>query len=186
LGRRSRKRLGEIPLTVDDPVAGSDDAGTSRAERDEARRRRARAARSAAAAEAPRRSTARRGAERPAAPWGRFPLTELVVLLGIVLAAVGLINGGARGGTMIAAGIALICLAGLEISIREHFAGFRSHSSLLAGAAAMAVMLTVVFAGGSGSILIYQVLLAGVLVFGGSFWALRRTFRRRSGGLSFR
>lgn len=184
MGRRSRKRFGASPNDREQgPV---DDAGTTRAERDEARRRRARAARSAAAAEAPRRSSSRRGAERPAAPWGSFPLTELVILLGIVLGVVGLVSGGARGGTMIAAGIALICLAALEISIREHFAGFRSHSSLLAGAAAMGVMLAVVFAGGSGIFLIYQVLLAGVLVFGASFWALRRTFRRRSGGLSFR
>ncbi len=183
MGRRSRKRLGEAS---DERAAGASEPGTTRAERDEARRRRARAARSAAAAETPRRSPARRGAERPAAPGGRFPLTELVVLRGRVLGSVGLISGGSRGATMLAAGIALICLAGLEISIREHFAGFRSHSSLLAGAAAMGVMLAVVFAGGSGNVLIYQAVLTGLLVFGASFWALRRTFRRRSGGLSFR
>ena len=34
---------------------------------------------------------------------------------------------------MIAAGVALASLAGLELSIREHLAGYRSHSTVLAG-----------------------------------------------------
>ena len=36
---------------------------------------------------------------------------------------------------MIAVGLALGALAGMELSIREHFAGYRSHTLLLSGAA---------------------------------------------------
>ena len=36
---------------------------------------------------------------------------------------------------LIGTGLALGSLAGLELSIREHFAGYRSHTLLLAGAA---------------------------------------------------
>ena len=37
-------------------------------------------------------------------------------------------------------GLSLGSLAGLELSIREHFGGYRSHTSLLAGAAGVAVI----------------------------------------------
>src|SRR5919202_389187 len=45
-----------------------------------------------------------------------------------------------RGATMIVGGMALASLAGLELSIREHFAGFRSHTTLLAGAVGFAAL----------------------------------------------
>src|SRR5688572_24008889 len=72
MGRRSRKR-GE----------------STRAERDAARRERA----ASPAARPPPRPGRPTSGERPAAPWGNFPLSELVILLGIVL----ILWGGARG-----------------------------------------------------------------------------------------
>ena len=117
--------------------------------------------------------------ERPPAPWGSFPLIELVVAFGLVLFVVGFFFvDGARGTQLFATGLAIASLAGLELSIREHFAGYRSHSLLLAGAAAVAVMLglyyladlspTASFAGGAA---------LGAVVFA----ALARTFRNRAG-----
>ena len=126
----------------------------------------------------------RRSPERPPAPWGRFPLVELVVLLGLGLLVAGFIVQGARGATMIAAGVVLASLAGLEVSIREHLAGYRSHSTVLAGAVAVLtlgigyfVLPTKLFAVN---------LLIGAVVFGICFYALREVFKRRSGGFSFR
>ena len=52
---------------------------STRAERDAAR----------AASSAPRRKTT----DRPEAPWGSFPLSELVILLGIVLILWGAVRG---------------------------------------------------------------------------------------------
>jgi len=177
MGRRSRKRFGPDELA---PTT----ARSSRAERDEARRRRAATAPAGGSKPSGRRSRQRN--ERPAPPWGSFPLTELVVLLGIVLGVVGVISGGDRGRTMVAAAFALCCLAGLEVSIRDHFAGYRSHTSLLAGSLAIGAMILVLFTAGSGALAVGQVLGAGAVVFGTAFWALRRAFAKRSGGLTFR
>jgi hypothetical protein len=122
--------------------------------------------------------------ERPPAPWGRFPLVELVILLGLILLIAGFFVQGTRGLTMIGAGVALASLAGLELSIREHVAGYRSHSTVLAGVATV-VALAAGFFLLPTSLLVVN-LLIGSVVFGVCFYALREVFKRRSGGLSFR
>ncbi|MGH2985409.1 MAG: MgtC/SapB family protein [Solirubrobacterales bacterium] len=117
--------------------------------------------------------------ERPPAPWGSFPLVELVVLFGLGLFVAGFFFvEGSRGTQLFATGLAIASLAGLELSIREHFAGFRSHSTLLSAGAGVAVMLglyylaelspTASFAGGAA---------VGALC----FWALARAFQSRAG-----
>jgi len=159
MGRRSRKR-GE----------------STRAERDAARRERA------ATAQTPPRARRRTG-ERPPAPWGSFPLSELIVLLGIVLILWGAVRGSG-GEEMIAAGLVIASLGGGELALREHMGGYRSHSSLLAGVAAL-VAVTVV-ALGLGPVKIWVLLVLGAAVFGATFYAMRELFKRRSGGLGFR
>lgn len=120
--------------------------------------------------------------ERPPAPWGSFPLVELASLVAIVIGIAGLVIGGNRGRTMLGLAAALGSLAGLELSAREHFAGFRSHSALLGGTAAVAIMAALFFAGAPTFLLPPL----GAAVFGVGFWLLRGTFKRRSGGLGFR
>lgn len=158
--------------------------GTSREQRDDARRRRARE--SSPAVAGPRRG--RPGtAERPPAPWGRFPLSELCVFLALILGIAGFVVWGQRGQLMVVAAMALGSLAGLELSIREHFAGYRSHSSLLAGATAFAACTGVLLAAGSlGGVALGAVLIVGVLVFAAAFYGFRQLFKSRSGGLGFR
>jgi hypothetical protein len=120
------------------------------------------------------------GDERPPAPWGSFPLAELAILAGIVMLAIGLFGGG---GTAIAVGVVLAGIGGLEVAIREHLAGYRSHTTLLAGAVFVAVVALLFY----GANLILAVCLGvGAVAFLGSFMALRRAFQRASGGLSFR
>jgi hypothetical protein len=155
MGRRSRKR-GE----------------STRAERDAARRERA-------AAPPPRRRTS----ERPPAPWGNLPLSELIILLGIVLIFWGAVRGSG-GEEMVAAGLVVASLGGGELALREHLAGYRSHSSLLAGVAAFVVVTVVAL--GLGPVKVWVLLSLGVLVFAGTFYAMRELFKRRSGGLGFR
>lgn len=177
MGRRSRKRIAEEPSAP----------GSSRAERDEARRRRAVAARSAVNPAGPRPRRPRSGtAERPPAPWGSFPLSELCVFLALVLGIAGLVVWGERGRTMVLAAMALGSLAGLELSFREHLAGYRSHTALLAGATAFAACTAVLVAAGPGTLTLGAVAILGLAVFAGAFYALRRLFKRRSGGLGFR
>ena len=160
-------------MALEDPGA----PGTTREQRDDARRRRARAG---VAAPPPRRG--RSGtAERPPAPWGNFPLSELCVLLAMVLGIVGLIVWGDRGRVILLAAMALGSLAGLELSIREHFAGYRSHSALLAGAAAIALATVALITAGPGIGLV-----VAAAVFGTAFYGFRQVFKSRSGGLGFR
>ncbi len=175
MGRRSRKRMADGA-----PAPGT----SSRAQRDEARRRRAEAAKSGGE----RRRSYSRGRpsidERPPPPWGRFPLSELAVLVSIVLLIGSFVVRGNQGVVMFAAGLALGTLAGLEVSIREHFAGFRSHSSLLAGSIAVLAVTAIALA--AGKVLVPLLLAAGLAVFGISFWSFREAFKRRSGGVGFR
>ena len=72
--------------------------------------------------------------ERPKAPWHPFPLVELAVLAGIVLLVLGLLDYGSdRGRAMLVCGMLLGSLGGLDTALREHFAGYRSHTTVLAG-----------------------------------------------------
>jgi hypothetical protein len=155
MGRRSRKR-----------------APTTRAERDAARREPAVARRRPGAA------------QRPPAPWGNFPLSELVILAGIGVIFWGLFSGGDQGNERVGAGLVMASLGGGELALREHLAGFRSHTSLLAGVAAFTAVTVVAI--GLGPVKVWVLLVVGVGVFGGTFYAMRELFKRRSGGLGFR
>lgn len=118
--------------------------------------------------------------DRPPAPWGAVPLAELVILGGIVSLIIGIVG---RNPTAIGLGVALAGLGGLEVAVREHFAGYRSHTTLLAGAV---FVLTV----GGLFYLANQILAvalgAGAIAFAIAFFLARRAFQRASGGLSFR
>jgi hypothetical protein len=130
-----------------------------------------------------------RADEAPAPIWAPFPLVELAILLGIVFVVAGLIWGGNQGRTLLGCGIAVVCLASLEVAIREHFAGFRSHSLLLAllpMAATLGLLFVVIDLPGTSDTRYVLSLGIAVAVFVISFLALREVFRRRSGGLSFR
>jgi hypothetical protein len=107
------------------------------------------------------------------------PLVELVVLGGIILLVVGFFVGGSRGTVMIAAGAVLCSIAGLELSIREHFGGFRSHTFLLSGAVAVALLAGLYFL--ASSLWLPIALAISLLGFVAMAIFLTRVFRRRSG-----
>jgi hypothetical protein len=133
--------------------------------------------------DAARSTPRRRTSERPRAPWGSFPLSELIILLGLVL----ILWGAARGSggeEMLVAGLVIASLGGGELALREHLAGYRSHSSLLAGVAAFAAVSVVAL--GLGPVQVWILAILGVAVFAGTFYAMRELFKRRSGGLGFR
>jgi hypothetical protein len=117
--------------------------------------------------------------ERPAAPWGRFPVSELAILAGVVLLVAGLAGGGQTLGL---AGLALIVLATLEFAAREHVTGFRSHAALLALVpAALVHALAAVLLHARAHPLLF---VADAAVFAvGAFWltvGFRRASRRRA------
>jgi FtsH-binding integral membrane protein len=118
--------------------------------------------------------------ERPSAPWGSFPLVEIVVAVALIMLAVGFFVEGSQGSTLLITGIALGALAGLELSIREHFSGYRSHTTLLAAAAGIATLAILSFAAGDA---ISVAVSAGIAVAVGGLVAIAlvRAFRARSG-----
>jgi hypothetical protein len=118
--------------------------------------------------------------ELPPAPWGSFPLAELTILAGIVMLAIGLIG---RHPTAIGVGVVLAGLGGLEVAVREHFAGYRSHTTLLAGAVFVLVVGALLYL---ASLILAICLGVGAVAFFASFLALRRAFQHASGGFSFR
>lgn len=118
--------------------------------------------------------------ERPPAPWGAAPLAELVILAGIVSLAIGVIGGHP---TAIGVGVALAGLGGLEVAIREHFAGYRSHTTLLAGAVFVLTAGLVFYVGNQ---ILAVALAIGAFAFAFAFFLARRAFQRASGGLSYR
>ena len=118
--------------------------------------------------------------ERPEAPWGKAPLAELAILAGIVCLAIG-VFGSHR--TLIGVGVGLAAVGGMEVAIREHFAGYRSHTTLLAGFVFVVVVGILFYA--AGLVLAYA-LPIGAVCFAVAFYLARRAFQRASGGLSFR
>ncbi len=118
--------------------------------------------------------------EPPKAPWGGFPLTQITVLAGLVLLVFGFFTGEI---TPLVMGLLLGSAGGLELSIREHFAGYRSHTTLLAAVTLMVTIGVTYFLAGW---VLWVCLVVGLTVFVACFFLFRKAFKTASGGLSFR
>jgi hypothetical protein len=70
--------------------------------------------------------------ERPEAPWHPLPLSELLILVGAIGTVVGLSKGLAHGGPPLFAGLAAVVIGTVEVTLREHLSGYRSHTLILA------------------------------------------------------
>jgi hypothetical protein len=112
-----------------------------------------------------------REGERPEGPFGGLPISELAILVGLIASVVGFIQGG---GPALVAGLIIVALGVIEITAREHFSGYRSHTALLAAIPSVALEAGVVlaFKPSQRGLL----LLVVVPVFAGLFWWLRRRF----------
>jgi hypothetical protein len=118
----------------------------------------------------------------PQPPWGSFPLVELCALSAIVLGVWGIVRGGHGGGVLITAAALLGSVAGLEVAIREHLGGYRSHTLVLSGTCAFATIAILFFADAERTTMVVgaAVVLVVALV------AFRTLFKRRSGGVGMR
>ena len=134
-------------------------------------------------ARGPARAAPRRRAGPPA-PWGSFPLSELVILVGIVL----ILWGAARGSggeEMLVAGLVIASLGGGELALREHMARLPLALEPARRGGRVRGRRRVV-ALGLGPVQVWVLFVLGVGVFGATFYAMRELFKRRSGGLGFR
>lgn len=162
--RRSRKRRAS--------------AGPPRAVTSERRQQRAQRVAESRAQTAQQERRAKRNlgteGERPPSPFGGVPVSEIAIFAGGIGATVGLIEGG---GIPLIVGLIVCALGVVEVTAREHFSGFRSHSSLLAGIPAVAIA-TLVFTLLGKPRERALVLLVVVPVYAVLFWLLRQRFRR--------
>ena len=140
-----------------------------------AQRRERRTEREVAARDA-RQSKARidpRG-ERPPSLFGGVPVSELAILGGVIAAVVGYFRGG---GPALVIGVTLCALGVLEFTSREHLAGYRSHSTLLAAIPTVGVEYLLVRTLPI-SLLPAGALVGDAIVFAVLFWLLRKRFAR--------
>lgn len=124
-------------------------------------------------------STKARREEAPPAPWGTFPLGELATLAGLVAAAVGFFT---QTVPLLIGGIVVVALFAIELSTREHFNGYKSHTSLLAAMTGLVPGILVMVAGVPRIVGLVVIVLVGA----GAFVLLRKQFKERTGGLGFR
>ena len=96
---------------------------------------------------------------------------------------IGFVDNSSRRGALLGFGFALVSLSAIELSIREHFAGFRSHTTILSAVCALVVCVPLFLF----TKLPQEVLLVvAAVVFGVAVAVLRSAFARRAGGLGFR
>jgi hypothetical protein len=129
---RSRKRRPEPGAAIVDDGARAADRGARAADQEKAPKERSR---TRARAKRDFRDPLSVG-ERPQAPWHPWPLSEMLILIGGIGAVVGMARlrrgGISSGGPVLFAGLAAVVLGTLEITWREHTAGYRSHTLILA------------------------------------------------------
>jgi hypothetical protein len=81
---------------------------------------------------APRARGAAGAGERPRPPWYPLPLSELLILVGAIATVIGLRRGVSNGSPALFAGLAAVMIGTVEVTLREHLSGYRSHALILA------------------------------------------------------
>jgi len=154
MGRRSRKRGNAVPA----PAAARAQGRTG--------------------ADATRRRGGRPSIEeRPKPPWHPVPLVELCVFVGLVLLVLGALDlQSDRGKLLLVLGMGLGSLGGLDTALREHLAGYRSHTTVIAALPAVTAAAAAYFA----RVPWIVVVVAAVGVFAAVFWWMRRIFMRNA------
>lgn len=110
--------------------------------------------------------------ERPPSPFGGLPISELTILGGAVALVVGVIR---HGGPALIGGLILCVLGVTEVTAREHFSGYRSHTVLLGAVPAVVAEFVITLTVGAPRIRVL-LLVPVAAVFGLCAWLLRRRF----------
>jgi hypothetical protein len=110
--------------------------------------------------------------ERPPSPFGGLPVSELAILAGAVTMVFGVIR---HGGPALIGGVVLCLLGVTEVTAREHFSGYRSHTILLAAIPAVVIEFVIVLTVGAPR-LRALLLIPVAAAFAACAWFLRRRF----------
>ncbi len=113
--------------------------------------------------------------DRPPGPFGGVPVSEIAIACGLVALVVWFAVGGA--GSLLIVGVGLCALGVVEVTAREHFSGYRSHTTLLAAIPALIIGIGLTSLIGGGGDRSGLLLLIAAPVFVGLFWVLRKRFQ---------
>lgn len=111
--------------------------------------------------------------DRPPSIFGGFPVSEIAIFAGLVAIIVWMIGGRTP---VLVVGIVLSTLGVVEVTAREHFSGYRSHTTLLAAIPAVAIAIGLLTALGTRSSRAPLLILVAAPIFSGTFWFLRKRF----------
>ena len=119
--------------------------------------------------------------ERPPPPWHPLPLSELLIFVGIVGAAVAWVLGYQHNAALLGAGIGAVVLGTIEVSLREHLSGFRPHTGMLAAIPAVVfhsgvVLIVIALDGNAPKWLFYSLLPVDLAIVAVCFKLLRARF----------
>lgn len=103
---------------------------------------------------------------------------ELCVLSAICLGVAGFVVGGGSGNVLLTGAVLMGSVAGLEVALREHLGGYRSHTLVLSATLAVATMAVLFFARVDRGTMVP----IAVGVFALAFLGFRALFKKRSGG----
>jgi hypothetical protein len=110
--------------------------------------------------------------DRPPGRFGALPVSEIAILIGAVVLVVGVIR---KGGPALIGGVVICVFGVLEVTTREHFSGYRSHTVLLAAMPAVAVEFLIALTVGPPAIRALLLVPVGA-VFALCAWFLRKRF----------
>ena len=110
--------------------------------------------------------------ERPPGLFGGLPVSEFAIFAGLVALIVGVFR---HGGPALVGGVVLCLLGVSEVTAREHFSGYRSHTILLAAIPAVVAEFVIVLTVGAPAARVL-LLVPVAVVFGVCAWLLRRRF----------
>lgn len=147
--RRSRKRrpaaqsrngqaVSEGPAGESSTAVSAKSAAARGVKASPSRAAKASPSRAAARRKPPASPTAPTYGERPRAPWHPLPISELLILVGAIVAILGVRRLDLKnpeissGGATLIAGIATVAIGTIEVTLREHRSGYRSHTTMLA------------------------------------------------------
>jgi len=111
--------------------------------------------------------------QRPPGLFGGVPVSEFAIFAGVIVGGVGLVT---HGRVTIIIGLVICALGVTEVTGREHFAGYRSHSALLAAVPTVVIAAIVVAVFGDPSDRAWLLLIM-VPIYALLFFSLRQRFR---------
>ena len=124
----------------------------------------------------PSRFEVRDGVARPQPIWSPFPLTEVGMAAGIAIFGTGLLSDGRRATWLLTIAVLMLVVVVGELCLRDHFAGFRSHTLLLS-VLPVAILNGLAVAVFGDAVRGPPVLVLDLALAGGLAWLLTRRFR---------